>query len=302
MKPTRGAAGRTGRSLIGSPVLPAGVVLIAVIAMLTSGGRAARAQDDAGATVFQANCAGCHQADGSGLPGTFPPLAGNPAAADRDVVVQVVTEGKTGAIEVLGVTYDGVMPPFTRLSADEINAVADYVVGLASGTPPPSASPSSTPATPASTPPPAPPTKGDPQLGHDLFVGSRDLSAGGSACSSCHTAGDVGHLGRGGLGPDLSAVYGRLGGESGLTAWLANPASPTMQPVFADRPMTDAEIADLVAFLADAPERDRHASVDWLAIVGVAGLAILLAGMAAAWRGMRAPYAKTLAASTRSAR
>ncbi len=31
-----------------------------------------------GAAVYAANCASCHQADGRGLAGAFPPLAGNP--------------------------------------------------------------------------------------------------------------------------------------------------------------------------------------------------------------------------------
>lgn len=32
-----------------------------------------------GEGVYTANCAGCHQADGQGLPGVFPPLAGHAA-------------------------------------------------------------------------------------------------------------------------------------------------------------------------------------------------------------------------------
>jgi cytochrome c oxidase subunit 2 len=45
-----------------------------------------------GEKVFAANCAACHQADGKGLPGTFPALAGSkitngPAAAHIDVVL-----------------------------------------------------------------------------------------------------------------------------------------------------------------------------------------------------------------------
>lgn len=35
------------------------------------------AKADQGAELFAANCAACHQADGKGLPGAFPPLAGS---------------------------------------------------------------------------------------------------------------------------------------------------------------------------------------------------------------------------------
>src|SRR5690606_40423573 len=38
-----------------------------------------------GASLFQANCAVCHQPDGRGLPGAFPPLAGSPRSEERRV-------------------------------------------------------------------------------------------------------------------------------------------------------------------------------------------------------------------------
>jgi mono/diheme cytochrome c family protein len=131
--------------------------------------------------------------------------------------------------------------------------------------------------------------------GRDLFTGSQRLDAGGGSCASCHTAGDVGNLGGRSLGPDLTDVYQRFGGEAGTSAWLANPASPTMIPIFGDKPLTESEIDDIVAFLADAPDQDQPStSVDWLTLAGLAGVMILIGGMALAWRGMRQTYVQTL--------
>lgn len=305
-------AQRSRRTLIGSPLLPIALVVFAgVFGAVSAGSDAARAQEDSsGAALYAASCAGCHQAGGEGLPGTFPPLAGNPAAADPEYVATVIAEGKSGPIEVSGVPYDGVMPPFGNLTPDEVAAITDHVVGLATGEPgaPPGTAPdSSTDEAPATTVPPVAPSTGDPDRGHDLFAGSDALAAGGTACASCHSAGDVGMAGGRGLGPDLTDVYGRLGGEAGMTAWLANPASPTMMPIFTDRPLTDEEIADLVAFLAEAPDGERPSdAVDWLPIAGVIGVAVLLAAMVIPWLGRRRPYAQQLAAkaatTTRSPR
>src|SRR5437879_4766793 len=42
-----------------------------------------------GRALFTANCAACHQADGEGLPGAFPPLKGNAAVNDADPTTQL---------------------------------------------------------------------------------------------------------------------------------------------------------------------------------------------------------------------
>lgn len=308
---------RHRRRGIGSALLPVGVVVFAVtIGPLTAvratsempaAPVAPAAPQDQGAELYVANCAGCHQPDGEGLSGTFPPLAGNPAAADPEYVATVINEGKSGPIDVLGVPYDAVMPPVANLSADEVAAITAHVVGLATGATP-EAAPGTAPdaeedAAPVETVPPEPPGAGDADDGHDLFVGSQRLAEGGTACASCHVAGDIGNLGGQSLGPDLTGVYSQFGGEAGMTAWLANPGSPTMMPIFADRPLTDEEISSLVAFLAEAPSLDQPSdSFDWLLLAGVIGVAVLLTGMAIAWRGMRQPYAQTLASKTRSTR
>ncbi|HLA66523.1 MAG TPA: cytochrome c [Acidimicrobiia bacterium] len=80
-----------------------------------------------GRVVFEANCAACHQADGKGLAGIFPPLAGNEAVMDSQLVRDVLANGKTGELVVNGVTYDSVMPPFAALTEDQVTSVIAYV-------------------------------------------------------------------------------------------------------------------------------------------------------------------------------
>jgi mono/diheme cytochrome c family protein len=87
------------------------------------------AQD--GAEVFAAHCAACHQVDGTGIPGAFPPLAGSNWVNGRDAtVVQIVLRGVQGALTVNGVEYNGAMPEFgSQLSDARIAAVLSYVRG-----------------------------------------------------------------------------------------------------------------------------------------------------------------------------
>jgi mono/diheme cytochrome c family protein len=95
--------------------------------LLAVGGPTARAQEAVdGETVFLSSCAACHQADGSGLPGTFPPLAGNPHVDDAEYVAEVIQNGRTGEIEVDGIVYDGQMPA-VNLDDAERAAVIEYV-------------------------------------------------------------------------------------------------------------------------------------------------------------------------------
>ena len=59
--------------------------------------------------------------------------AGNPAATDPAYVADVISNGKSGPIEVAGVAYDSVMPPVAALDGAELDAVVAYVVSLAGG-------------------------------------------------------------------------------------------------------------------------------------------------------------------------
>jgi cytochrome c oxidase cbb3-type subunit 2 len=79
-----------------------------------------------GAALYTANCSACHQASGEGLPGAFPPLKGNEVVNDNDATqhILVVLHGLHG-IQVGGVAYGGVMPPFAATLTDA--DVADII-------------------------------------------------------------------------------------------------------------------------------------------------------------------------------
>jgi mono/diheme cytochrome c family protein len=83
-----------------------------------------------GAAIFQ-RCMACHQANGQGMPGAFPPLAGSewvngPAARP----IAIVMHGLQGEITVKGAKYNSQMMPYgtnVPMSDDEIAAVLTYV-------------------------------------------------------------------------------------------------------------------------------------------------------------------------------
>jgi nitrite reductase (NO-forming) len=75
----------------------------------------------------------CHQAEGQGLEGVFPPLAKSDFlmlrahASDRSELVGIVLNGKTGRVTVNGKEYNGVMTPVAGLSDADIAAVLTFV-------------------------------------------------------------------------------------------------------------------------------------------------------------------------------
>lgn len=95
-----------------------------------------RAQQLRGKAVYDANCSACHQADGKGVPGVFPPLANSDFFQQRPYeMAHIVLNGRNGEIVVNGEHYNGVMPP-QDLSDDDIAAVINYVgVDMNKGTP-----------------------------------------------------------------------------------------------------------------------------------------------------------------------
>lgn len=95
----------------------------------TSGGSAGPANAGNGAKVYATNCSSCHGAAGAGMPGAFPPLAGNPfVTGDKAKVVEVLENGLHGAVSVNGATYNGQMPAWKgTLSKNDIADVITYI-------------------------------------------------------------------------------------------------------------------------------------------------------------------------------
>jgi mono/diheme cytochrome c family protein len=74
------------------------------------------------------NCQACHQADGLGVAGNYPPLDGSSWVTGRpDVLAALLLHGLEGQITVEGEVYNGVMPPWSHLSDDQIASVMTYI-------------------------------------------------------------------------------------------------------------------------------------------------------------------------------
>ena len=85
-----------------------------------------------GQRVYANTCARCHQADGLGLPGQYPPLAGSEwvLAAGSARMIRIVLDAVQGPIQVKGATYDNTMTPWREtLNDQQIAAVITYVRG-----------------------------------------------------------------------------------------------------------------------------------------------------------------------------
>lgn len=82
-----------------------------------------------GASIYKSRCSTCHQANGQGVPGTFPPLVDSPyVLEDPRITTAIVLKGLQGPIEVKGTQYSGLMPPWAdQLKDAEIAAVVSYI-------------------------------------------------------------------------------------------------------------------------------------------------------------------------------
>ena len=80
-----------------------------------------------GKVVYTKTCVACHQAQGQGMEGAFPPLAKSDFLnADVDRAIDIVLHGKQGEVTVNGKKYNSVMTP-QPLSVQEVADVLTYV-------------------------------------------------------------------------------------------------------------------------------------------------------------------------------
>jgi cytochrome c oxidase cbb3-type subunit 2 len=84
-------------------------------------GGASNAPD--GQALFAANCQACHQANGEGLPGAFPPLKGSPIVTgdNLDLYVDIIMNGYDARPEY------GAMPPIGTNMGFTENEVAAII-------------------------------------------------------------------------------------------------------------------------------------------------------------------------------
>ena len=96
-------------------------------AKAAAGAPTAASKDDRirlGEAIFKANCIACHGAEGKGVEGAFPPLAGSDYLnADPKRGIQAVVKGLSGEISVNGKTYNSVMPAVNLKDEDVANVL-----------------------------------------------------------------------------------------------------------------------------------------------------------------------------------
>jgi len=105
--------------------------LVAVAAMVT----AAMALAADGEKVYQNNCQSCHQPNGMGITGAFPPLVKvvpeilGKGEDGRKLLIHIVLYGMKGQITVDGATYNSQMTAFEKILTDDaqVAAVLDYI-------------------------------------------------------------------------------------------------------------------------------------------------------------------------------
>jgi len=121
---------RSRRLLAG---LAAAVSLLPLAALAADGSVDAAVRFADGASLFQANCAVCHRANGAGQSGLAPPLLVYPAryaasVEGRRQLAMTLLFGMFGDITVDDRHYNFKMPDFARFDDATVAALINYVV------------------------------------------------------------------------------------------------------------------------------------------------------------------------------
>lgn len=87
----------------------------------------------AGRDIYNAHCAICHQANGNGVAGMYPPLADSIGSfvallAGRTYLVHVVSFGLVGPVSVHGQVYNGVMQAWPALNHQDVADVLNFAL------------------------------------------------------------------------------------------------------------------------------------------------------------------------------
>jgi len=83
----------------------------------------------AGRVLYNGTCSVCHQQNGEGLAGVFPPLANSDyLMADTSRAIEIVLNGLVGPVTVNDSPFNSVMPPMSQLNDDEIANILTFTL------------------------------------------------------------------------------------------------------------------------------------------------------------------------------
>jgi mono/diheme cytochrome c family protein len=81
-----------------------------------------------GKEVYTSQCMSCHQPNGEGLSGVYPPLAGSDhLTKDQEKSISIILKGQNEEITVKGTKYTVPMPAMNSLTDQQIADVLNYV-------------------------------------------------------------------------------------------------------------------------------------------------------------------------------
>ena len=122
--------------------------------------------------------------------------------------------------------------------------------------------------------------------GRKLFTGEKKFAKGGAACISCHSAGNAGILGGGGLGPDLTHVYSSYS-DKGLEKVLRRISFPTMVKLYKNKELSADEAYSVKSFLwsVDREEKMNYGFKKKFFFLGLVGFLLILGLFDLLWKG-----------------
>jgi cytochrome c2 len=245
------------------------------------------AQDPA--RYYEDNCAPCHTIGGGAQGG--PDLRGVTSRRSRDWLIRFLLdpqalESDPAVVEMIRAAGGMTMPAIDGITRERAEGLIAFIAER-SAAPAPGATPAGEP----------PFTPADIAQGRDLFTGATKLSGAGPACVACHTTANLRAPGGGRLGPDLTAVHSRLGGNRGLAAWLGATPTPMMRAVYRNAELSAPEARALTAYLGDVaaalPPQAPGSSVVAAAII--CAIAVVVVAAVAGrnrFRAVRRPFVR----------
>ncbi|MDO8687437.1 MAG: hypothetical protein Q7K41_02490, partial [Dehalococcoidales bacterium] len=212
------------------------------------------------------------------------------ASRDKDWLVRFITTpdkliAQGDPIAQQMVQQYGLPMPNLGVTEEGATAVLAYIESQSSGNKPATIT-TPTPTTAVSPPVSTTAAITDPDAGRDLFTGKRALKNGGPSCLTCHTISSIGIIGGGTVAKDLTAAYITLG-ETGITSLLKTTPFPMMKEIYSAKPITDEEIASVLAFLKNAGSTPSSSSQNPSLFFIISGaVALLIIGLFQwLWRG-----------------